>query len=43
MKQSGMKIAPVFEEPDVDETDDEDGFSWDFDRGGPLGNYDEDD
>jgi hypothetical protein len=29
--------------PDELESDDEDGFPWDADRGGDLGNYDEED
>ena len=29
--------------PDPYESDDEDGYPWDLDRGGDLGNYGEDD
>jgi hypothetical protein len=33
---------PSFLEPVVDHSDDEDGYPWDCDRGGDLGNYEED-
>lgn len=36
------EAVPQFQESEADHSDDEDGYPWDFDAGGDLGNYDED-